>query len=226
MSNFQAASNLINPLQLPAFLIKPVQRLCRYPMLLSSLLKLSSEERPLHGSLVEGVAAVKRIADMANRALREKENEETLQNILSRIKDRKGLPLDNAGALLLDDVFGVVGDNRPYTEYHIFLFNRMLMLCRPKETQTDIETPEKGDWLSHGFKKSLSSSALAATVLPVTPRSAGTSAFLSGGAVTSRRAKTPLSIRGALYLRNIVDTIPKASSKPFRYQKYHYLLTI
>jgi cell division control protein 24 len=191
-------------------------------MLLSSLLKLSSEERPLHGSLVEGVAAVKRIADMANRALREKENEETLQNILSRIKDWKGLPLDNAGALLLDDVFGVVGDHRPYTEYHIFLFNRMLLLCRPKETHADVETPEKeshkADWLPHGFKKSLSSSALAVTVLPVTPKSAGPSAFLSGGAVTSRRAKTPLSIRGALYLRNIVDTVPKISSKPVGYQ--------
>lgn len=184
-------------------------------MLLSSLLKLSSEDRPLHGSLVDGVAAVKRIADMANRALREKENEETLKTLLSRVKDWKGLQLDSTGPLLLDDVFGVVGDRRSYTEYHVFLFNRMLLLCRPKDAPTDIDSPEKekekGDWLTNGFKKSYSSSSLAVTVLPPTPKSTGTSAFLAGGAVASRRAKTPFSIRGALYIRNIVEITAETS---------------
>lgn len=162
----------------------------------------------MYESLVEGVAAVKRIADMANRAIREKENEETLQNLLSRIKDRKGLPLDQTGPLLLDDVFGVVGDRRAHSEYHVFLFNRMLLLCRPKDLQHDSESSEKeqrGDWLTHSFKRSQSSTSLAASILPVTPKPSGPSAFMTGGAVASRRAKTPFSVKGVLFIRNILD---------------------
>lgn len=178
-------------------------------MLLGSLLKLAPKDCPLHASLAEGVAAVKRIADMANRALREKENEEILQNLLSRVKDWKGLKLDQTGPLLLDDVFGVVGDRRPYTEYHVFLFNRMLLLCRPKNAQQGqepVEKERKGDWLMHGFKRSQNPTSNSLSALSHTPKIPGTSTFLAGGAVASRKAKTPFSVRGALYVRNIVET--------------------
>lgn len=203
-------------MQLPAFLIKPVQRLCRYPMLLGSLLKHTPVEHILHPSLLEGVAAVKRIADGANRALRAKENDETWEHTLARIRDWKGLQLDNTGSLLLDDLFSVMGDRRPYAEYHIFLFNRMLLLCRPKETQPEVETTDKekkGDWLTPSFKRSQSSSNIAVAVQPPTPNSTNPSSFFSNGVVASRRSKTPLSVRGSFYIRNILEITPETSGK-------------
>jgi cell division control protein 24 len=201
-------------MQLPAFLIKPVQRLCRYPMLLGSLLKLTPPSHVLHASLVEGVGAVKRIADGANRALREKENAETWEHTLSRIRDWKGLQLDNTGPLLLDDLFSVFGERRPYSEYHIFLFGRMMLLCRPKEMQPEADTTDKekkGDGkLTPSFKRS---QGISVAVLPPTPISGMPSSFFSAGAVASRRSKTPLSIRGTLYIRNILEITPETSGK-------------
>jgi len=209
-------------MQLPAFLIKPVQRLCRYPMLLGSLLKLTPPSHVLHASLVEGVGAVKRIADGANRALREKENAETWEHTLSRIRDWKGLQLDNTGPLLLDDLFSIIGERRPYSEYHIFLFGRMLLLCRPKELQPEADTTDKekkGDGkLTPSFKRS---QAISVALLPPTPSSGTPSSFFSAGAVASRRSKTPLSIRGSLPIRNILEITPETSglsvSKNFRF---------
>lgn len=202
-------------MQLPAFLIKPVQRLCRYPLLLDSLLKFTPREHALYDSLVEGVNAVKRIADAANRALREKENAETWENALSRIRDWKGVQLDNTGPLLLDDLFSVFGERRPYSEYHIFLFNRMMLLCRPKETLQDADTTDKerkGDGKpASTLKKSQNSSAVSVAVLSPTPSTGMPSSFFSAGAVASRKAKTPLSIRGSLYIRNLLEVTPEVS---------------
>ncbi|KAG8835730.1 hypothetical protein FRC17_001521 [Serendipita sp. 399] len=207
-----AASDIINPAQLPAFLIKPVQRLCRYPMLLGSLLKLTPAEHRLHDSLAEGVGVVKRIADAANRALREKENEETWASTVSRIKDWKGLQLDSMGPMLLDDVFHVRNERRAHAEYHIFLFNRLLLLCRPKETPPEPEPSDKekkSDRLTPGFMRS-ASSASANSALSPTAKNPPVS-LVAGGAIASRRAKTPLSVRGALYIRNILEVTTETS---------------
>ncbi|KAG8806902.1 hypothetical protein FRC19_006972, partial [Serendipita sp. 401] len=220
-----AASDIINPAQLPAFLIKPVQRLCRYPMLLGSMLKLTPAEHRLHASLAEGVQVVKRIADAANRALREKENEETWSSILARIKDWKGLQLDTIGPMLLDDVFAVRNDRRAHAEYHIFLFNRMFLLCRPKELQSDqAEQPQSDkekitDRLTPGFMRSATSSSAANSVLSPTSKNV-TVSLLAGGAIASRRAKTPLSIRGALYIRNILDISTETNGSHAIHLKY------
>jgi hypothetical protein len=181
-------------------------------MLLGSLLKLTPPSHVLHASLVEGVGAVKRIADGANRALREKENAETWEHTLSRIRDWKGLQLDNTGPLLLDDLFSASGERRSYSEYHIFLFGRMLLLCRPKETQPEADTDKekKESKLTPSFKKS---QAVSVAVPPPTANAGAPSSFLSAGAVASRRAKTPLSIRGSLHIRNILEITPETSGR-------------
>ena len=197
----------MSPMQLPAFLIKPVQRLCRYPLLLGSLLKLTLPEHPLYASLVEGVGAVKRIADTANRALREKENEEMWNAALARIRDWKGLQLDKTGPVLLDEVLGISGDKRPYSEYHTFLFGRMLLMCRPKDVQAaevaeSSDKERRSDRLTPGFMRGRSNSVNGHSPAPPTPKSVG---LVAAGAVASRRSKLPLSIRGVLYIRNMLD---------------------
>ncbi|KAG8800819.1 ribosome biogenesis protein tsr3, partial [Serendipita sp. 398] len=172
-----------------------------------------------------GVQVVKRIADAANCALREKENEETWSSILARIKDWKGLQLDTIGPMLLDDVFAVRNDRRAHAEYHIFLFNRMFLLCRPKELQSDqAEQPQSDkekitDRLTPGFMRSATSSSAANSVLSPTSKNV-TVSLLAGGAIASRRAKTPLSIRGALYIRNILDISTETNGSHAIHLKY------
>lgn len=190
-------------------------------MLLNSLHKLTPPTSAQYISLTESCEAVKRIADAANRAIREKENADTKKDIFARVKDWKGINSDSLGLLLLDDVFGVDTKPRGYNEYHIFLFGRMLLLCRPKEKDGllglgdgDKDKEEKKGMPN--FFKSVSTSNLKSSTTSSAAAAASTSApsaFLTGGAVASRRSKVPFSIRGSLYIRNIIEIVPEVSGE-------------
>ncbi|KAF7983773.1 hypothetical protein HWV62_18978 [Athelia sp. TMB] len=86
-----ALNHLINiKSELPAFLIKPVQRICKYPLLLDSLIKASSpNEYPHYDELKAGSAAAKRITDKINEAQRRAENLQTVRQLEGRIEDWK-----------------------------------------------------------------------------------------------------------------------------------------
>ncbi|EEB95889.1 hypothetical protein MPER_05071, partial [Moniliophthora perniciosa FA553] len=105
----QALNHLINVKgELPAFLIKPIQRVCKYPLLLDSLIKASSEDDYPHlTELKAGSEAAKRITDKINEAQRQAENELTVKNLASRVEDWKGHHLENFGQLLLEEIFVV-----------------------------------------------------------------------------------------------------------------------
>ncbi|TFY76008.1 hypothetical protein EWM64_g8002 [Hericium alpestre] len=107
--NLMKFSHVINAKsELPAFLIKPVQRICKYPLLLDSLLKASSlAEYPHYEELKSGSAAAKRITDKINEAQRRAENVQTVQNLATRVDDWKGHHVSQFGELLLDDIFTV-----------------------------------------------------------------------------------------------------------------------
>ncbi|KAG1777529.1 hypothetical protein EV702DRAFT_1101780 [Suillus placidus] len=117
--NLSVHNNLINAKsELPAFLIKPVQRICKYPLLLDSLIKAASAtDYPHFAELQAGSAAAKRITDKINEAQRRAENVQTVKNLEGRVQDWKGHHLSNFGALLLDDIFTVTKSDVD-REYH------------------------------------------------------------------------------------------------------------
>lgn len=86
-----AAISLIEPrYELASYLIKPVQRICRYPLLLQQLLKATNRGAyPYYGELVLGVEASKRIAETVNQKRREAENTPALQDLQKRVVDWK-----------------------------------------------------------------------------------------------------------------------------------------
>lgn len=192
-------------------------------MLLTSLHKLTPQTSSQYKSLTESCDAVKRIAAAANRAIREKENADTTKDLFSRVKDWKGLNSSGFGSLLLDDVFGVESKGRGYNEYHIFLFGRMLLLCRPKESLLGDGDKDKEERRGvPGFFKSASSNTIAAAATGVSGPS-GTSVFLAGGAVASRRAKTPFTIKGSLYIRNIIEITPETTGEGYNHHALFFI---
>ncbi|KAJ7746306.1 Dbl homology domain-containing protein [Mycena metata] len=121
--------------ELPAFLIKPIGRAFKYPLLLSSLIKAtSSVYYPHYEELRRGLEASKRVSDLLCEAQRRAENEQTVKSLRTRIDDWKGHNLEDFGDLLLDDIFEVV-QNGVTREYHVFLFERMLFFCKEVSLQ-------------------------------------------------------------------------------------------
>jgi cell division control protein 24 len=196
--------------ELPAFLIKPIQRVCKYPLLLDvrispfrpyvssliirilqSLIKASSAAGYQHfEELKIGSDAAKRITDKINEAQRRAENDQTVKSLHSRVDDWKGHHLENFGELLLDDIF-VVTKSDIDREYHVFLFEKIILCCKEA-----LGVPP------NGRKVSKSNSILKKQSAP--PALAG----LPGGVGQPQKRNTPLLLKGRIFLGNVTQAVP------------------
>ncbi|KAF9262513.1 hypothetical protein L218DRAFT_408506 [Marasmius fiardii PR-910] len=132
-SKLSAFNHILNAKsEVPAFIIKPVSRICKYPLLLDSLVNYSSSH-PHLDELKAAAEASKRTSDRINESMRESENLTTSQTLKTRVDDWKGVPIEQVGKLLRDDVF-IVNVKNVDREYHVFLYERVLLCCRDAAT--------------------------------------------------------------------------------------------
>ncbi|KAJ7896438.1 Dbl homology domain-containing protein [Mycena olivaceomarginata] len=117
--------------ELPAFLIRPIGRVCKYPLLIEFLLKTSSRDtHQYHDELKSGLAAMKRVVDRVNNVQRRIENVQTAVDLRRCVVDWRGHELNTFGALLLDDTF-IMSRTDPDVrrEFRVFLFERIILFC-------------------------------------------------------------------------------------------------
>ncbi|CAG8511207.1 563_t:CDS:2 [Diversispora eburnea] len=138
--NLQKLSKIVEPTyELPSLLIKPIQRICKYPLLLQELLKFSNkDETPYYDEIERGLNAIKRVADRVNETRRKQENEAVVKDLERRVEDWKGHQISQFGELLLEDLFTMSKDDSE-REYHVYLFEKILLCCKetnPKKPQS------------------------------------------------------------------------------------------
>jgi cell division control protein 24 len=151
------------------------------------LLKKSSPvDYPHYEELKAGSAAAKRITDKINEAQRRAENLQTVQNLAARVDDWKGHHVSQFGELLLDDIF-IVTKSEVDREYHVFLFERIILCCKEDTSGTG----------SNNKKVSKSNSLLKK------PQANGP--LVSGLAGGSKKKMTPLLLKGRIYLNNVTE---------------------
>ncbi|KAJ3021113.1 hypothetical protein HKX48_009208 [Thoreauomyces humboldtii] len=116
--------------ELPSYLIKPVQRVCKYPLLINELIKFTdgSNYRFME-ELKEGLAAIKRVTDLVNEEKRQEENRRIKQNVMERVEDWKGLNTAEFGDLLLSDKFPM-NNGDAEKDFELFLFENILLCCK------------------------------------------------------------------------------------------------
>ncbi|KAJ3103566.1 hypothetical protein HDU96_009219 [Phlyctochytrium bullatum] len=121
-------STIIPPHMLQSYLIKPVQRVCKYPLLLQELVKLSNNTSyPYMDELKEGLESMKRVTERVNEQKRVEENRNMKNELIERVEDWKGLQPNEFGELLLYDKFPMTDNDR---EYNLYLFERILLCCK------------------------------------------------------------------------------------------------
>ncbi|PBK95623.1 hypothetical protein ARMGADRAFT_926520 [Armillaria gallica] len=179
--------------ELPAFLIKPIQRICKYPLLLDSLIKAADPAvYPHYEDLKAGSAAAKRITDKINEAQRHAENEQTVKNLQSRVDDWKGHHLENFGRLLLNDIF-IVTKSDIDREYHVFLFEKIILCCKEA-----VPPPVNGKKMGKSNSILKKQAAPPPLVLP-------------GGFGQPQKKNTPLLLKGRIFLGNVTKAVPTSS---------------
>ncbi|KAI1262398.1 Rho guanyl nucleotide exchange factor [Xylariaceae sp. FL1019] len=126
---------------LDGFLLKPMQRLVKYPLLLKDLLK-KSEDQSTKDDLSRGIAASERILMKANEAVNRDLLNEALKELRFRVDDWKNHKVDQFGQLLLHGVYTVVtGRSEQEKDYEIYLFEHILLCC--KEVQPNKSKDKK-----------------------------------------------------------------------------------
>ncbi|KAK9238740.1 hypothetical protein V1525DRAFT_340867 [Lipomyces kononenkoae] len=232
--------------ELPSILIKPIQRICKYPLLLKELLKYTPEDDEYYGELHEGFHAMKRVATRVNETQRQTENKQVALSLCARIDDWKGHKIEHFGDLLYDGLFQCVEDEK---EYHYYLFENILLFCKEDTTPSALHVggrgsssgSSNGNSVGAGLGSGLSSTSLS-TITPALGGTATTkkkkhilqssvgkkSSFPSFISSHAAGGGGSLTFEGRLYVENIIDvttTTTKASFGDPIFQN-GYVLTI
>lgn len=154
-------------------MIKPIQRITKYGLLLGvrhlpckarittdfqAILHATAKlDYPFRPELEEGSLAVKRIAASINEVTDFKAKQATVRELIDRVEDWKGHEVDKFGDLWLDDHFTVTKADQP-RDYHVFLFDKMMLCCKDAVPERKDKKTKSGPMLRKD--KSLSKSGL------------------------------------------------------------------
>ncbi|GKZ64509.1 hypothetical protein AnigIFM60653_004745 [Aspergillus niger] len=120
------------PATLNGFFVKPFQRLTKYPLMLGELLK-QTENPDLRTDIQRAIDAIQTVLDSANDAIDKEHLQSAVKDLDERVDDWKALKIEAFGDLLRFGTFSVIkGDNGKDSEreYHIYLFERILLCCK------------------------------------------------------------------------------------------------
>ncbi|CAO3657680.1 unnamed protein product [Mucor hiemalis] len=129
----QKLAHIMSPTyELPSMLIKPIQRVCKYPLLIQQLVKTTPEDWPYAGENKQGLEAIQRVTKNVNETKRLQENVQVVQDIKKRIVDDTGpIAVDSFGNLLLHDKFTLQRQDTDHNrEMVVFLFEKIILVCK------------------------------------------------------------------------------------------------
>ncbi|KAJ3392305.1 hypothetical protein HDU92_008536 [Lobulomyces angularis] len=117
---------------LPSYLIKPIQRICKYPLLIKEIIKYSEDKSyPFMDEILIAEDVMKRVTQKINELKRLEENEEIKNSLKEQLINSSNLNMEEFGNLLLHDKFPMVSKSVE-SDYSLFLFQRIMLCCKPE----------------------------------------------------------------------------------------------
>eukprot|EP01137_Pigoraptor_chileana_P009051 Opistho-2@56727 len=120
-------------LNLLSYLIKPVQRICKYPLLIREILRHTTPDKPDHQALTKALTKIETVVAIVNEAGRAAEGTKKMLDIQARLKTYDGEPvrlMTPSRRLLRDDLF-VEQMQSKRDDRRLLLFNDLLLITRP-----------------------------------------------------------------------------------------------
>ncbi|CAH1791234.1 unnamed protein product [Owenia fusiformis] len=117
-------------LPLGSYLLKPVQRILKYHLLLQNIVKRYDQDAPGYDTLVEALASMTCVSQHINEMKRKHEHAVHVQEIQSMLYGWEGEDLTTYGELLLEDTFRMCGAK---AFRHVFLFEKTLLITKKRE---------------------------------------------------------------------------------------------
>ncbi|XP_066444144.1 phosphatidylinositol 3,4,5-trisphosphate-dependent Rac exchanger 1 protein isoform X2 [Eleutherodactylus coqui] len=121
---------------LEGYLLTPIQRICKYPLLLKELAKRTPVKHPDHPTVHSALQAMKTVCTNINETKRQMEKLEALEQLQSHIEGWEGSNLtDICTQLLLQGTLLKISAGN-IQERMFFLFDNLLVYCKRKSRVT------------------------------------------------------------------------------------------
>ncbi|XP_027477691.1 phosphatidylinositol 3,4,5-trisphosphate-dependent Rac exchanger 1 protein isoform X3 [Zalophus californianus] len=121
---------------LEGYLLSPIQRICKYPLLLKELAKRTPGKHPDHPAVQSALQAMKTVCSNINETKRQMEKLEVLEQLQSHIEGWEGSNLtDICTQLLLQGTLLKISAGN-IQERAFFLFDNLLVYCKRKSRVT------------------------------------------------------------------------------------------
>ncbi|KAG7283502.1 hypothetical protein CRUP_035295 [Coryphaenoides rupestris] len=117
---------------LEGYLLTPIQRICKYPLLLKELLKRTPKKHMDYPAVEEALQAMKAVCSNINETKRQMEKLEALEQLQSHIEGWEGTNLTDISTELLlhSSLLKISAGN--IQERVFFLFDNLLVYCKRK----------------------------------------------------------------------------------------------
>lgn len=139
-------------------LIKPVQRILKYHLLLKELVKNTSNDAPNYQQLNEALDCMMKVAMNINEIKRKKECEKALKDLSEKITDYEGSALTNYGELLIEGNLQLFEKSTKKTNttkemsFHVYLFRDLLIYVKENIKQKGVSYKFRGQMLTAELK--------------------------------------------------------------------------
>lgn len=122
--------SLKHSLPLGSYLLKPVQRILKYHLLLHEIATHLEKDSEMYDVIQEAIDTMQRVAWHINDMKRKHEHAVRLQEIQSLLTNWKGPDLIGYGELVLEGTFRI---QRAKNERTLFLFDKLLLITKKRE---------------------------------------------------------------------------------------------
>ncbi|XP_008579635.1 PREDICTED: phosphatidylinositol 3,4,5-trisphosphate-dependent Rac exchanger 2 protein [Galeopterus variegatus] len=117
---------------LEGYLVTPIQRICKYPLILKELLKRTPRKHSDYAAVMEALQAMKAVCSNINEAKRQMEKLEVLEEWQSHIEGWEGSSItDTCTEMLMCGVLLKISSGN-IQERVFFLFDNLLVYCKRK----------------------------------------------------------------------------------------------
>jgi len=115
------------------FLIKPIQRITKYPLLFRELQKDTPTDHPDYKNILTCLNKVQSVAEYVNERLRSSENLQKMMEIQDNLTDSKGWHvIQPARKFIKDGELLMATKGGKLKEKYLFLFNDVLLITKPQ----------------------------------------------------------------------------------------------
>ncbi|CAM9619971.1 unnamed protein product [Lampetra fluviatilis] len=121
-----------NDIPLQGYLLSPIQRICKYPLLLKELLKRTAATHSDHGAVGEALCSMKAVCSAINETKRRMERLEALQEWQSSIEGWEGSSITDTCTEMLKQGSLLKISAGNIQERVFFLFDNLLVYCKRK----------------------------------------------------------------------------------------------